>query len=196
MKRTYVDAAALTIVGCVASLTLTACANHRPSGTHVKEVEHEAVVTVENIDVPNRLVTVRDASGNPLTVYVDESVKTFPQAKVGDQVRVRYLESLAVRLMKPSESTTALQVKDETTRMSPGQPIGKATTEVNTTVRIESVDRTGSVVTFTGPRGRRTVHVVDPSLRDYVRQLRAGDNVDVTYKEALAISLERVSSHN
>ena len=60
------------------------------------------------------------------------------------------------------------------------------------TVRIEAVENRGSVVTFTGPRGRRTVQILDPSLRDYVKKLRAGDNVEVTYREALALSLERV----
>jgi hypothetical protein len=192
MKRTHVSSVTLFVIGFVTPLTLSACSSHRPWGTHEKQIEHEAVVTVENIDVPNRLVTVRDASGIPMTVYVNESVKTFPQAKVGDQVRVRYVESLAVRLMKPSEEANAIQTKEETTRMAPGQPYGKSAMEVNATVRIESVDQSGSVVTFTGPRGRRTINVSDATMRDFVKQLRPGDNVDVTYKEALAISLERV----
>ncbi len=175
------------------ALGLSACATTRPTGAHGTLVEQEGVVTVTAMDVPNRLVTVRDASGDSSTFYVDKSVESFPQAKVGDRVRVRFTESFALQLKKPGEAGTGLSVSEETSRPKPGQPAGHAASEVKATVRIEKVDRTGSVVTFTGPRGRRTVKILDPSLRDYVKKLRKGDNVDVTYKEALALSLERVS---
>ena len=181
----------LAVVGM--TLWLSACASTRPAGAHQTQVEHRAVVTVTAIDVPDRLVTVRTAAGDLLTVYVDESVTTFPQAKVGDQVNIRYTESFAVQLKKPGEKGPELAVKEETSGPQPGKPSGKAVTEVKATVRIEAVDRKGSVVTFTGPRGRRTVQVLDPGLREYTKQLRAGDNVEVTYREALAVSLERVT---
>ncbi len=173
-------------------LVIPGCASTRPTDPHRTQVEREAVVTVTDIDVPNRLVTVRDVSGDPFTVHVDKSVQGFPQAKVGDRVRVRYTESFAVQLRKPGDPQTGLSVSEETARSQPGQPAGQAATEVKATVTIEAVKQKGSVVTFTGPRGRRTVQILDPSLRDYVKQLRKGDKVDVTYKEAVALSLERV----
>jgi hypothetical protein len=173
-------------------LAVVGCASNRPTNVHHSQVDHEALVTVEAIDVPNRLVTVRDASGQSFTVYVDKSNKAFPQAAAGDQVRVRYTESFALLLVKKGESGHGLQITEETSRPQPGKPAGEATTEVKATVKIESVDRDGSAVTFTGPRGRRSVQILDPSLRDYVMKLRAGDSVDVTYKEAVAISLERI----
>jgi len=112
---------------------------------------------------------------------------------VCDRVRVRYTESFAFQLMKKGRRGPGLQVTEETSRPQPGQPAGKAATEVKATVIIESVNRDGSVVTFTGPRGRRSVQILDPSLRNYVKNLRAGDEVEVIYKEALAVALERVS---
>ncbi len=173
-------------------LAIPACATSRSTAPHQTQTEREAIVTVTGIDVPNRLVTMRDVSGDPFTVHVDKSVEGFPQAKVGDRVRVRYTESFAVQLKKPGEPQTGLSVSEETSRPQPGQPSGQAATEVKATVTIEAVQRKGSVVTFTGPRGRRTVQILDPSLREYVKQLRKGDLVDVTYKEAVALSLERV----
>jgi len=136
---------------------------------------------------------VRDATGESITMYVDESNKAFPQATVGDRVRVRYTESFAFQLMKKGEGGPGLQVTEETSRPKPGQPAGKAATEVKATVIIESVSRDGAIVTFTGPRGRRSVQILDPSLRNYVKKLRTGDEVEVAYKEALAVALERVS---
>jgi hypothetical protein len=155
-------------------------------------VEREAVMTVEAVDVPNRLVTVRGASGDSLTVYVDESQKTFPQAAVGDQVRVRYVESMAFQLKKSGAPSQGFEVTEETARPKPGQPSGKASTQIKATVRIEAVEPGGSKVTFTGPRGRRMVTIQDAALRDYASQLRPGDGVEVTYKEAVALSLEKL----
>jgi len=184
--------ACLLVAGSMA-LWLSACATTRPTGAHQTQVERKAVVTVTAMDVPNRLVTVRNAAGESFTVYVDPSVTTFPQAKVGDQVQIRYTESFAVQLKKPGEKVTGLEVREETSRPQPGKPGGQTATEVKATVRIEAVDQKGSIVTFTGPRGRRTVQILDPSLREYTKQLRAGDTVEATYREALALSLERVS---
>jgi len=177
----------------ITAIVLSGCASNRPRDVHRTQVDHEAIVTVEAIDVPNRLVTVRDAAGQSTTMYVDKSNKAFPQAAVGDRVSVRYTESFALQLMKKGESGPVLQVSEESSRPQPGRPAGEAATEVKATVKIESVNRDGSAVTFTGPRGRRSVQILDPSLRDYVKKLRAGDDVEVTYKEALAVALERVS---
>ncbi len=97
---------------------LPACAS---SGKKTEiHTERDALVTVEAIDVPNRLVTVHEASGESSTFYVDESIRAFPQAKVGDQVRIRYQESIAVQMKKPGDGTSQLQVKEETARPQPG----------------------------------------------------------------------------
>ena len=183
----------LSVVGCLCALVLgiSACASHRPTGTHTTQIEHDALVTVEAVDVPSRLVTVRDSSGASFTVYVDESNKAFPQATVGDQVRIRYIESLALRLARSDES--GLKVKETTTRPQTGQASGRTSAEVTAIVRIEDVRANGSVVSFTGPRGRRSLSVQDPAMRDYVSKLKPGDHVEATYTEALAVSLEKVT---
>lgn len=171
---------------------ISACATNPRAETHAAQVEREAIVTVEAVDVPNRLVTVRTASGDSVTVYVDKSNKDFPQAAVGDRVRIRYTESIAVRATNKNV-TSRLEVKEETLRPQAGRPDAHATTQLTAVVRIESVDANGTRVTFTGPRGRRAVDVHDPSMREYVRELKPGDHVEVTYTEALALSLEKVS---
>ena len=93
-----------------AALGLSACASTRRTEAHRVQMEREAVVTVEAIDVPNRLVTARNASGESLTVYVDESNKAFPQAKVGDQVRIRFVESMAFQLKKTGDTIKMFSV--------------------------------------------------------------------------------------
>lgn len=174
------------------AIGVSGCASHRPTETHETRVEREARVTVEAMDVPNRLVTVRTATGDSLTVYVDESVKTFPQAVVGDQVRIRYVESMALHLVKPGDAIKGYEVTESKSAPQPGSPVGAAATEIKTTVKIESVHEKGAKVTFTGPRGRRAVRLHDAAMREYASNLRPGDTVEVTYKEALALSLEKI----
>lgn len=177
-----------TLSVCISSLILMGCASLRPA--HRTAIEREALVTVTAIDVPNRLVTVRDASGEASTFYVDESNKAFPQADVGDQVRIRYIESMALRVTGKKPGDVAMEEK--TARPAPGRASGKASAAVTAIVRIEAVRPDGSLVVFTGPRGRRAVQVLDAGMRSYVRGLKPGDNVEVTYEEALALSLEKV----
>lgn len=177
---------------CASSLLLSACASNRPIGTRTKQIERTEVVTVESIDVPNRLVTVKTASNDYVTVYVDKSHTDFPMAAVGDKVRVRYVQSLAVKLANSGTPAGGLKYKEETKEPAKGRPSGEAQAELNATVRIESVNADGSIVLFTGPRGRRAIDVQDPAMRDFARKLKPGDNVDVTYKEAVALSLEKV----
>ena len=191
MKTTKLFA---TVGLCALVLQCAACSSHRPQGTHTARVEQDAMVTVQSVDVPNRLVTVRDASGETFTVYVDESNKAFPQAGVGDQVRVHFTESFALRLAPPGSPDSGLTVKELTSQPQPGHPSGKSAAEVTAIVRIEEVKSKGSVVTFTGPRGRRTIAVHDPSMRDFVSKLKRGDHVEATYTEALALSLEKTKS--
>ena len=162
-------------------------------GTTATQVERDALVTVEAVDVPNRLVTVRNASGDSFIVYVDEANKAFPQAAVGDQVRVRYVESLALRMASAGAGQTGLKVTESTIRPQAGLPAGRTSAEVTATVRIEEVKSNGSVVTFTGPRGRRTLTVRDPGMKDFVSKLKPGDHVEATYSEALALSLEKAA---
>jgi hypothetical protein len=58
-------------------------------------------------------------------------------------------------------------------------------------VVIESVDNKTHSVTFTGPSGlSRTVDVVDPKAQKFISELKKGDEVELTYVEALAVTVE------
>jgi hypothetical protein len=58
-------------------------------------------------------------------------------------------------------------------------------------VRIDAVDVATGRVTFTGPAGgTRTVTVQDPRMHEFVRNLRPGEQVDIAYSEAIAVSVE------
>lgn len=149
--------------------------------------------TVESIDREARLVELR--SGDDVTtVQVPDEVRNFAQMEVGDEVVVSYYEGIAAKFKKKGESKTVghVDVARNTKLAAQGaRPGGITANTVTTTVVIEAIDRAGNAVTFTGPAGMtRTVQVQDPEAQRFIGTLRKGDEVEVTYTEALAVSVQ------
>jgi uncharacterized lipoprotein len=152
----------------------------------------EVTATVTAIDLPERLVTLRGTEGNLFTVQAHEEVRNLPQVEVGDRVVVRYHEAIAAEMAKPGQEASATATA---TRSPPGaRPGGELAQEVTTTVEITDLDLATHTVSFTDPDGRaQTITVQDPRMQDFVETLKVGDQVAITYTEALAISVEPAS---
>ncbi|MCX7051732.1 MAG: hypothetical protein NTV91_07915 [Proteobacteria bacterium] len=132
----------------------------------------EVKATVTQLDVATRLMTLRGPAGNEFTFEVDPAVRNLPQVKVGDDVIVRYYETIGAALRKPGDSTE----------------MGTRTT---LPVTIVSVDSKTNEVRFYGPDKRvRTVELETPEAQAFAKKLKAGDEVVVTFTEALAVSVE------
>jgi hypothetical protein len=150
--------------------------------------------TVESIDTAKRLVELRKGDERR-TIQVSPEVRNFDKIKVGDEVVATYYTGLAAAFKKKGESKT-VGVVDATTgtaRLPEGasRPGAAIANKVTTTVVIEGVDRATNSVTFVGPAGMsRTVDVVDPKARQFISTLQKGDEVELTYVEALAVTLE------
>jgi hypothetical protein len=158
----------------------------KPSG--MKERVVEVVATVEAIDLNKRIVTLKGPQGNVFDLKVGEKAKNLPQVKVGDQVKVKYYESLAFEVKKPgaaggAEATGALATA------KPGEkPGGIAAEQVTVTATVEAIDAKKQRVTLKGPEGKLLeVKVKDPKN---LKNVKKGDQVVLTYTEALAVSVE------
>jgi hypothetical protein len=183
--------------GVVASaLLIGACASEPPEPV-TRENTQTLSATVEAVDVAKRLVALRAPDGRTATVEVAPEVRNLEQVQPGDKVVVRYYEALAAQLKKKGESETVgkLDVESASARAEPGdKPAGLVGTKVTTTVVIDSVDQSFSTVTFKGPNGTlRTVAIESPEGKKFIDRLKKGDEVEVTYTEALAVSVEPAS---
>jgi hypothetical protein len=152
----------------------------------------EVTATVTAIDLPERLVTLRGPKGNLFTVQADEEVRNLPQVEVGDRVVVRYHEAIAAQIAKPGQETSASVTA---MRAPPGARPGAELAQQSTAiVKITDLDLATHTVSFTDPDGlAQTITVQDPGMQDFVETLKVGDQVAVTYTEALAISVEPAS---
>ena len=149
--------------------------------------------TVESIDHDKRLVELR-TGGRTNTVQLGPEVRNLAQVKVGDQVIVHYYKGLLAEVKKKGESTTLgdTEVTTGSARTPQGSKPGAAiTSRTTTTVVIEAVDRAANSVTFQGADGMtRTVEVGDPRAQKFIGTLKKGDEVEVTFNEALAVTVE------
>jgi hypothetical protein len=182
------------LAGIGAIVGLAGCGKSQPPEPAKVENLTTLSATVEAIDVNNRLVALRGPEGNVATIEVSPEVRNLEQVKVGDKLNVKYRESLAAAIMPKGTSPTLNDVDQSATaaRAAPGAMPGAAVgREVTTTVVIQSVDAKNHRVTFSGPDGLvRSVQAQKPEMQTFVQSLKQGDEVELKYNEALAVSVE------
>jgi hypothetical protein len=178
-------------VGLIIALAigLSACATNQKKPTVEKSRLVTITATVEAIDLANRMVTLKKSQGDSMTIRVDDRVKNLPQVQVGDQVVANYYESIAFRVMKPGETAVA---SDNTVveKAKPGKkPSGIEARQITVTASIEAIDKDNSTVTFKGPKGNLVTVVAEDA--NNLEKVKVGDNVEITYTEALAVDVAK-----
>lgn len=180
------------LAGAVCSLGFAAAMGQSSEPVNVERTQTVSA-TVKSVDHEKRLVELT-ADCETTTVQVPEEVRNLSQVKPGDEVVVTYHEALAAAFKPKGESKTVgiVDASVGTARMPEGaQPGAAIGNRVTTTVIIEAVNRDTNEVTFTGPSGMtRTVEAMDPKARQFIGTLKKGDEVELTYTEALAVTVE------
>lgn len=152
---------------------------------------------VESIDYSNREVTVKGPLGNSVTFTVDQRVKRLNEVKVGDEIHADYYVSFAAELRKPTaeEQKNPIQVLGAVGKAPPGtSPAAGGLRQIKVVTTVEGLDRPTRTITVKGPMGHLvTARVADPAN---LTKMRIGENIVVTYTEALAISLEKENKKN
>ena len=167
----------------------TAASQPLPSGT-VGATMVTATARVKAIDQQTRRVTLERADGSEVTLYADDNVRNLPQVKVGDEVTASFYESLAYEVKKPGTATPGATVAEEAARAKLGEKPAGAGARVTTIVAtIAGIDKAAGTVTLQGPTGKATtIKARDPRNLDRVA---VGDLVEITYTEAVAVSVEK-----
>jgi len=146
--------------------------------------------TVSAIDKEAGTVTLKGPKGNTLTIEVNDKSK-LDQVNVGDPVVAAYIEAVAFRVQKAgSGATPGVSVQESRVSSKPGEtPAGAIGREVTATVTITAIDKKAHTVTIKGPKGgTETIKAKDPKN---LEGLKVGDLVEITYTQALAVSLDK-----
>jgi Cu/Ag efflux protein CusF len=144
--------------------------------------------SVEAIDAAARTVTLKGPRGNVVVLPVGPQVKNFDQVKVGDFVVVRYVEALTLELKKGGAGIRERSERSDAAAAKPGErPAGAAARQVTVVADVVAVDRKKMVVTLRGPKRTLDLKLRDP---EQMKLVKVGDQVEATYTEALAVSVE------
>lgn len=182
----------LSVAGALfAMITLTACESSPPRPMETIEDTVEASATVESVDVLNRLMTIKTEAGDLVTLEVGPEVQNLVQVRQGDRVVVRYREAIGARISNDAAGQP-VSIDVDTDRARLGQrPSARASATTNVPVTINSVDTRSNLVTFSGPDGLvRSITVATPQGREFIKQLKKGDTVVLSFTEAFAVSVE------
>ena len=150
----------------------------------------EITATITAIDPKKREVTLKGPQGNEVVVEAGPEVKNFSQMKVGDQVRVEYVEALTLELKKGGGQPVAKTTEAGGVSAKEGaMPAAGGGRKVTVVADVVNVDPQTQTVTLRGPERTVDLKVRDPAQFALVAK---GDQVQVTYAEALAVKVERV----
>jgi hypothetical protein len=154
-------------------------------------VAHTAEISAEviGIDKATRTVTLKGPKGNVVDVAASDEVKNFDQIKLGDFVVVRYAEALTLELRKTKTAAGDLVVREEAAKAKPGErPAVAGGRQIDAIADVIAVDPQKGTITLRGPKGNMvTLNVQNP---EQFKVVKKGDQVQVTYTEALALSVE------
>jgi hypothetical protein len=183
-----------SIVALASFLLLLAACAKEPAPVTIEGTE-EVTATVEAIDINTRMVVLKASDGAEFALVVAPEVRNLEQVKVGDRVVSRYRESLGAELVRRGDgagSTESPSVSSTASRAADGaMPNVTSSKETSQTVRITNVDKKNHIVSFYGSDGlARVLPVHTPQGQQFIADLKAGDEVELTYTEAVAMSVE------
>jgi hypothetical protein len=149
----------------------------------------ETAAEVAEVDHKGRTVTLKVPDGRLASIRVGKDVTNLGQIKAGDYLEVTYYEGKQVVILPPGAAelgTTkeVLQGKDAPVAGVAGQQIVK-------TVEILDVDPFKKTVSFRGEDKRvREMALGGTDLEHYLKEVKKGDTVQVSFVEAVALALK------
>ena len=151
---------------------------------------------VETVDPASRELLLRGDGGSQsgllLSMIVGSHVQRLNEIHAGDRVTVTYYQALAAKVVSPlagsNQAFAGVAMDRNDTAERPGGEVARVRSG---RVTITAVDPASGTVSFIAPDNQpRTVVAKDPDVLAFIRQLRVGQQVDIVYEEALAISVQ------
>lgn len=175
----------VVLVSAMAIFLATSQASAQKPVTQGDSVSETFVI--DAIDYSARLVTLRDSKGESETIVCGPEVERFNALKVGDKVTFRYYESMVYQIRKPGDP--AKPATSEGVVRSPGtRPGGTISQQMTAVVTITALDLKVPSISVTTADGRKmSFKIENPKNAEGVK---VGDKVEITYTQALAISVE------
>lgn len=143
---------------------------------------------VSAVDAAKRLVTL-EMNGKLRSIVCGPEVRNFDQIKVGDLLKITFIDALAVFVQKDGGAAGAKDVSTVTLAPKGAKPGVLATETVTLKAKVEAVNVKKGILTLIGPDGNKKVIKVAKNVKG-LKDLKKGDDIVVKHTEALAVVIE------
>jgi hypothetical protein len=142
---------------------------------------------VEAVDVPGRHLTFKGPRGRAVTMRVEDRVRNLADLAAGDEVTVRYHESVGVEVRKV-EPDEAQPVVDTSQQNGTNGSAAPASTRLSVVANVESAGKRDKTLVLKDDEGRfYDLYVRNQAL---LESLKPGDRVAASYTEATVVSID------
>lgn len=173
---------------CLVTLAAVSALNGQVQTSVGKTSIVTVTAVIAAIDSTNRLVTLKRDDGISEIVFAGPEVQRFSELKVGDKVTFRYYESVVYRIQKPGSAAAPAGGQAGIVRNTGPRPGGTVSQQLTATVTLTAIDLKVPSVTIKTDDGSVSSFKVEDVKN--LEGVKVGDRVQITYTQALAVSVE------
>jgi len=177
----------LMISGVAALLSVWAGSAYAQVTKTITGETRDLTATIEAIDSSNRSLSVKKPDGTYEVFYVPETFRQFETLKIGDKVTAKYYENMVLTLKAPGSPDINKSAGGVV--RSENKSAGTVSHQRMITATITAIDPKAPSITFSGPNGWKYSSRVED--KNALSKVKVGDKVDITWTEAMVLSLER-----
>lgn len=195
MSQSFIRPLAIVLAAALSSVAVQAQTAATPAASQPSIAGAKAGVAnltaygeITDLDVAQRLVTIKGPKGRIGVFSVDPAVKNLDQVKVGDRIRLDYQVGIALALRKGGDGIREKVEADSAAVADKGAKPGAAVSRRTTLVaNVIGVNKKKKYATLKGPEGR----VVDVAVEDpaVLNEIKTGDQVVAVVTESVAINV-------
>jgi Cu/Ag efflux protein CusF len=189
MNAKSLSLAAILLFAINRPTLLRAQATAMEGGAEAVEVIKETA-TVEKIDLDKRKVTLRMDDGKSKTFKVDKSVVNLDQVAVGDKVKIAYTEQVVMTVGQSKEAPAAGELSAVGLAPKGAKPGMVMVDTEAMSGKVLAVNTQKHRVTLEEPDGKKKTLKISKKATN-LDQLKAGETVDITVTQALAIDVTK-----
>jgi ribosomal 50S subunit-recycling heat shock protein len=159
----------------------------KPGGVVVEVVKWSG--TVKAVDLQKKTVTIEGSGGKVATLNA-KNARNLDQVKVGDTVKVEFIEELALFVRKADAPPSAMEAQAVELAPKGQKPGGLVAETIQITANVEAIDSKKRTITLKGPEGKVRTFKVDKGVKNFA-QIKKGDQIVLRFTEALAITVTK-----
>lgn len=188
----------LAVFGIVASVlfvaTLSASFAEEPRSQVAAATVFTISAEVVSVDLQQRSITLKGPLGGLVAADVAADVDSLSKYHAGDLVSASYYEAVAFAVKKKGDARPLFEATGAAKRNEPGARLRETNVETRT-VTVVSVDPAAHSLVLQG--ADKTIYPIEVEQKEFynkLKDLRAGDTIDVTQSNAVVTKLEHLAA--